>query len=165
MALFQTSWGRIRLWLASITTTDGRSVVISEYTRGNLPDVDDRGEPPKLVRCDLLFDEFVGESTAAEERLQDLLLLKAKGKAQLFVHPIYGSYLANIVDLDHSIDAHGTITASASFVASEEVGVFAVDPLGVSLDVTTDAVDMNAQELTAQLADVEDVSELPAQAT
>lgn len=165
MALFQSSWGKIRLWLASITTTDGRDVVITPYTRGNLPDVDDRGEPPKMVRCELMFDEFIGESADAKERLEDLLLLKAKGKAQLFVHPIYGGYLANIVDFDHTIDPHGTITASASFVASEEVGVFAVDPLGVSLDVTTDTIDATATELTAQLADVEDMSALPAAAT
>lgn len=165
MALFQSSWGKVRLWLRSITTTDGRDVVITPYTRGNVPDVDDRGEPPKLVRCELQFDEFIGESAAAEERLQDLLLLKSKGKAQLFVHPIYGSYLANIVDFEHTIDEHTTISASASFVAAEEVGVFAVDPIGVSLDVATDAVDASAQELTTQLADVEDTSSLPAAAT
>jgi len=165
MALLQCSWGRIQLWLASITTTDGRDVVITPYTRGNVPDVDDRGEPPKLARCSLLFDDFIGVSATAEDRLQDLLLLKSKGKAQLFVHPIYGSYLANIVDFDHTIVPPGIITAEASFVPAEEVGVFAVDPLGVSLDFTTDAIDASATELTAQLADVEDTSALPAQAT
>lgn len=165
MALFQSSWGKVRLYISSITTTDGRDVVIAPYTRGNVPDVDDRGEPPKIARCELLFDQFPGEEASPESRLEDFLLLKSKGQAQLFTHPFYGAYFANLTDFEHTIVAPGVITGTATFVPSEEVGVFGVDPIGVSLDVSTDVIAQSAQEMTDQLADVEDVSAIPAQAT
>jgi hypothetical protein len=165
MALFESSWGKIRLHLSSISTTDGRDVVITPFTRGNVPDLDDRGEPPKEVRCALLFDHFIGDTDTPESRLEDLLLLKSKGKPQIFVHPFYGGYFAYLAAFDWTIDEHSVISATATFIASEEVNVFSVDPVGVSLDVTTDLIDQNAAEVVSQLADVEDASALPAQAT
>lgn len=161
------SWGGIRLWWESVETEDGRDLIRQPYSTGNTADVRDRGDvPSKPVRCSLLFDDFVGESTSAEERLQDLLLMKAKGKAQLFVHPIYGTYRAYIGALTHRIDSHGVITADAEFIADEDVGeVFAVDPLGTSIDVAVDTVDMRSAELSAELDAAELESDMPGEAS
>ena len=161
------SWGGIRLWWSSVETEDGRDLAIQPYSTGNTANVRDQGDvPSKPVRVSLLFDDFIGESKTPQERLEDLLIMKARGQAQLFVHPIYGAYRAYIGQFTHHIDEHGVISAEAEFVADEDVGeVFAVDPVGVSLDVAADDVDASAAALTSELDAVGLKSDLPAQAS
>lgn len=163
MPLFESAWGKTKLHLASISTVDGRDLVVTPYTRGNVADLDDRGEPPKEARCELLFDRFIDDERSPEEQLEDFLLIKAQGKSQIFVHPFYGGYFAKLGAFEHTINA-GFITATCTFYADEEVNVFSVDPIGVSLDIATDSIDQNAAELTAQLDDVEFTSTIPADA-
>lgn len=161
------SWGGIRLWWASVETEDGRDLIRQPYSHGNVADVRDRGDvPSKPVRCTLLFDDFIGETKSPEERLEDLLLLKATGKPQLLVHPFYGSYRAYVGQFTHRYDEHGALSADAEFVADEDVGeVFTVDSVGLTLDAALDDVDTRAEDLTAELSTAELSSDMPAQAS
>lgn len=159
--LFLSAWGSVPLWLASISTDEGRSVSVQQYTRGNVPHLRDVGDVPKVVRCSLLFDDIAAETKPPLELLEDLLLLKAKGKEQLFTHPIYGTYRAMITDFSHDIDTNGNVTASASFIASEEVGSPTVDPIGVSIDTRADSIDARTAELLSNLESVDLDSDVP----
>lgn len=165
MALFETSWGGVRLWLASLEADESRDVIEQEYSSGNLPDQRDRGDKPHPARCSLLFDQFPGDPRDAKSMLEDLILAKnqqATKGPQLFTHPLWGTYLAYIGEFRYTIDSNGVITGEAVFTASEEINAVTVDPIGVSLDVAVDDVEAAANELTAQLDDVELESDLPA---
>jgi hypothetical protein len=160
-AFFTSSWGSERLWLSRISTDDNRKQVVQQYTRGDVPDVDDRGNEPKIVRCSLLFDDLTGETRDPMERLESLIALKDTGKPQLFVHPIHGTFLAAIEQFTHSIDSTNTITAEATFVATEAVGAFAAVPIAITSEVDGSTINAAADGLTATLADVDLTSGLP----
>ncbi len=162
MTLFKSAWGSVELWISNIETDDGRDLVIQKYTRGNLPSVQNRGNNTKTARVTLLFDDIRGQQETGEDRLNSMIALKELGKPQLFTHPIHGTYLAEIGEFTHAVDASGVISGSATFVAVEEVGAVTVDPVGVSLDGGTVAIDARADDLDAQLADVETESTVPA---
>lgn len=162
---FACAWGSVRLWLANISTDEGRSVAVQQYTRGNVPHLRDTGDVPKVVRCTLLFDDMTGSDKSPLELLEDLILLKGLGKEQLFTHPIFGTYRAMITDFVHDIDASGNITATASFIASEEVGEPTVDPIGVSLDVAADSIEARRLDLLSQLESVDLTSDVPTKAS
>lgn len=160
---FQSAWGAVRLWLANISTDEGRALIVQQYTRGNVPDVRNAGNVPKVTRCTILFDEM-SDDVDPQDRLEDLILLKDKGKPQLFTHPIHGTYLAEIQDFTYAIDSHGVITADATFIATEEVGAVTVDPIGMNPSTSVDAIDTRADELATELAAVDIESTVPADA-
>lgn len=166
-SFFKSSWGSVRLWLSRISTSDGRKQVVKEYSRGDLPDIQDRGKVPKRARCSILFDSMIGDDIEPIDRLELLLgEIEDSGTSgpKLFVHPVHGSYLAVIEDFEHEIDDSGTITASATFLAAENVGAVAVAPVGVSLEVDSDTLLSAADDLDLQLAEFEIPSTLPAAA-
>ena len=158
---FKSAWGGIRLWASKVSTEAGRSLAVQTYTRGDVPDAQDRGSGLHHVRLSLLFDDMTGETKPAVERLTDLLAKINEGKAQLLTHPIEGTFLAMIGEFSYEIDEHGTITAEAQFLAVENVGAVVVAPLGASLDDTDAAMSSAADELQQQLADLESSSDLP----
>lgn len=155
MTLFRSAWGSVELWLSNIETDEGRKLVIQEYTRGNVPNVQNTGDSVKTARVTMLFDEMRGQAETGEERLNSLIALKELGKPQLFTHPIHGTYLAEIGEFTHSVNESGVITGNATFVATEEVGAVTVDPIGVSLDGGGAALTARADQLDTELADVE----------
>lgn len=154
MSLFRSSWGTVELWLGSIETEDGRKIVVQEYTQGDQANVQNRGSVPKTCRVQLLFDDMTGAKEEGKERLLSLIALKELGKPQIFVHPLYGRYLAEIGDFTHTISGDNTITASASFTPTETIGAVVVDPIGVSIEVDERALDAAIDELKTQQADV-----------
>ena len=151
---FKSSWGSVELWLSEIETDDGRSLVIQSYTRGDTPDVQNRGGRPKLARCTLLFDDIVGAKQSGRDRLQSMIDLKNAGRPQLFVHPFYGAYLAEIDDFSWKVDEHSVISGTCSFVAVEDTGTVIADPVGVSGDFDTNAIATATANLQTELTNV-----------
>lgn len=165
MALFETAWGGVRLWIASLEADEGRDVIVQPYSSGNVPDMRDRGNTPHPARYSLLFDQFPGDARDAKSMLEDLILQKEQQGVrgpQLFTHPLWGTYLAFISEFSYSIDSNGVITGNATFLAAEEINAVTVDPIGVGLDVSADDIEATSAELTAQLTDVDMTSTLPA---
>lgn len=159
MTLYRSAWGTVELWLSKVSTDEGRTLVVQQYTRGNTPSVQNRGNVPKVARCSILFDEMIGQKESGQDRLESLIALKELGKPQLFTHPIHGTYLAEIGEFTHEVDEFGVITGDASFTAVEDVGAVVVDPIGVSLEGGSAAIDAHADEADAQLAAVDLTSE------
>lgn len=154
--LFKSAYGSVRLWLSRVSTSGGRSVIVQQFTTGNVPDVRDRGDDTHTTSCAILFDEMTGDDFDPIDRLEALLALKATGKPQLFVHPIHGTYLAQLVGLEHEVDETGTISGSATFVALEEpggnggavtAGADAFGVVSVRPDTNVDSVDVRGKDL------------------
>lgn len=121
-AFFEVTWGRLKLWLSSISTDNSRSLVVHELSSGDVHPVQDRGERIRRSRCTLLFDDMTGESMPAFDRF---VLFKAavdSGAEAVFTHPIDGSYMAKVGEFNYDIDEHSIITnVSAEFVAVDEI--------------------------------------------
>lgn len=163
---FACAWGKVRLWLTSIETDEGRDVAVQQFTRGNVPHLNDSGDVPKIARCELLLEhDMLGETKSPREKIEDIRLLKLTGKPQLFTHPLYGTYLAYLQDFRYAVDECGNFTGSVSFVAAEEVDAVTVDPIGVSLDVAADSIAVRNQELLDELESVDLSSDVPDKAT
>lgn len=162
---FQCQYATLRLWVANFSTSVGNKLAIKEYSRGDLPDVRNQGNQINRTRVALQFDDMFDDDMPPDERLLALIALKDQKKPQTFVHPISGRYLAEIEDFDYNVDASGTITATATFVATEEVGAVVVAPIGVSLEVDSDALNAASENLQAQLDDFEITSTIPTDAT
>lgn len=164
---FQSAWGKVRLWLSNISTSDGRKQVVKEYTRGDLPDVQDRGKVPRRTRCSILFDMFPSDPIDPIDRLEMLIAEVADSATtgpKLFAHPIYGTYLAAIEDFDHTIDDSGTIAATATFIATEDTGVIFTFATGISQEIDADALNNASDFLDSQLADFGLTTKLTSQA-
>ena len=156
--LFKSAWGSVELWCSSVQTEEGRDLVIQPYTSGNVPSVQNRGDVTKTVRVGLIFDDIRGQNEGPEDRLTHLINLKEAGKPQLFTHPIAGTFLAEIGEFSYSVDENSVVTATATFVAVEDVGAVTIYPQGVSIDGGSQSIGAAADDLDAQLADVETAS-------
>lgn len=153
--LFKCAWGSCELWVSSVETAEGRDLVIQSYTNGNIPSIQNRGDTPPTVRVALIFDDIRGQKENGDDRLTHFRALKAAGKPQLFTHPLYGTYLAEIGEFTTTIDESSVVTGSATFHATEDNGAVTVYPQGISIDGGTQSISAAADALDAQLADVE----------
>lgn len=121
-AFFEATWGRLKLWLSSISTDNSRSLVVHELSSGDVHPVQDRGARIRRSRCDLLFDEMTGEEMSPFDRF---VLFKAavdSGAEAIFNHPIDGSFLAKVGEFTYDIDEHTNIrNVVAEFVAVDEI--------------------------------------------
>lgn len=154
MRLFKSAWGGCELYCASFETDDGRDLVVQKYTRGNGANVQNRGSVPRSVQAEIMFDEFRGQEEDADDRFAHFIALKESGKPQILVHPIYGSYRAEIGTFTHRIDASGVVSATAQFIAVDDNGVVTADPIGVSVDGGSASIKASADSLDNELSDV-----------
>lgn len=153
MRLFRTSWGKCELWCSSFDTEDGRDLVVQKFIRGGGANVQNRGDVPRVVRAELIFDDIRGQEETPDDRFVHLLGLKALGKPQLLVHPLYGSYRAEIGEFSHRIDMSGSLTATVQFVAVEDETTTPANPIGISIDAGAATIGAFADALDNELAD------------
>lgn len=161
---FECFWGGVRLWLARISTDNGRSLVVQEATRGDVPWVDDRGRAPHRVTCSLLFDQMIRETTSPKERFLRFKALAEQGKPQVFTHPLEGSFLARLGRFDHVVDQDGVISAEVEFIAVEETRTIEPLDLGGAAAAGEEAVAAAADAADAALAAADLESDLPGDA-
>lgn len=128
--LYLASWGTIRLFASDIHTDNGRTQVVHDLASGDQHPVQDRGLRVKRARVSLLFDEFQG----AEEPAVAFARFKAAvdaGRRLVFTHPLEEqSYIASVGEFEHQIDGSNVITATAEFIAEEDVE--SVSPSGAA---------------------------------
>lgn len=115
------SWGGLRLYTLQTETDGGSNVTVHEPSSGNDFVVQNRGRRLAVVRMELVFCDVVGESKGYEERFAEFQRLRDTGKPQLFVHPLLGSYRAELGECKIITDPGDEIRASAEFVPSEAI--------------------------------------------
>ena len=133
MAIFEIpiTWGLVRLWAASQDVDVSRTLVPHELAQGNTHPLHDAGLGPRPINLSLMFDDFPGETTTPEQRLERLLAQHRGGQAHMFTHPIEGSFLAKIGRFSYSIDEFGVITADAEFLPDDDIA--SVSPTGAGV--------------------------------
>lgn len=162
---YDVTWGRVRLWCASVTTEAGRTQVVHELAEGDDHPVQDRGLSPRRTTCELLFIEMPREATSPKDRFLAFLAQAESSELLLFSHPIYGPYPARLGSLTHTIDEDGEISATAEFIRAGDSSAPTQAGIGTSPIAGEDRVAARAAELTAILAELEDSpTDLPARA-
>lgn len=117
---FDGSYGDVDLYISSLSSTGGRDLAIQSPSRGDRHLVQDRGLSTRRSRLELLFVSMPGERANYFERFQRFAAFANGEAAQIFQHPIDGSYLAKVESFSYEVDAESeSIRASASFIALE----------------------------------------------
>lgn len=154
--LYQTTWGRIRLWCSSISTNNSRRQVVHELATGDVHPVQDRGLEARRCTLSLLFDEMPTESASAKERFLAFKAQVDRGDEEIFTHPIDGAYLAKVGECDYEIDEDTNIvSARVEFIATAEIEAVSPAGSGTSSAAGGDAVAARADELNAALESVD----------
>lgn len=152
---YQSSFGGVRLWCASIETDHSRKLVVHQPSRGSVHSVQDRGLGPRPTRCELLFDDMRGVSDSAKKRFDAFRAIVDDGDPQVFSHPLLGSYLAVVGEFRHRVDADGVITASVEFTPKEEPKAVTPANAGAAVQVGEGAVTAAADSVDEALAEFE----------
>lgn len=162
---YESRWGRVKLWISRIMDDRSRTVVTLSPAVGSEHTRQDRGDAPHDVTAELLFAEIPSDPMKPVDRL---LLFDAQvraGEPQIFVHPLYGAYLARVEGWQHEIDATSNIaSATVTFLAESPAEQVRTADAGTSLTAGAAAVDAAAETLDAALADVDVESDVPATA-
>lgn len=162
--LLTASFGGLRLYLESIDRDVGRALVKHEPTRAGLAQggggfvVDDRGPRLSVVECSLVFCPVAGERPFLD-RYREFLRLKDAG-AQIFTHPVYGSYRARVGECRESIDtgAVDRISLSVEFVPDGGADPVVTVQAGVSAAAGAVSVRLTADQLKALYAELGETS-------
>lgn len=155
-AFFACTWGRLRLWLASISTDNSRTLVVHELSRGDDHPTSDRGLRPRRTRCQLLFDDFPGERSTPTDLFRQLKAQVDSGLEYMFSHPIDGRYMARVSEFNYDIDENSVIrNVAIEFVASEPIESVSPSAAGTGLALGESNVTQAADDLDIALADVD----------
>jgi hypothetical protein len=161
---YESRYGNVRLWLSGVDTARGNTLVIHEPSAGRNYTVQDRGEV--LLRCTLqiLFDQMIDDIDPLD-RYRQFYALATDGKPHVLTHPIEGSFLARVENVNQAIDQNGVIGCSAVFVQVESSA--AILQAGASTVPATgsNAVAASAASLDLALAEIESSSNSSAVAT
>lgn len=152
--LLKAFWGSSRLYIADLDGDLGRSVVVHEPASGNAFTLQDRGEKPDRTNAVVVFCYVPTESDSWQKRYNAFKALRDKGEAQLFVHPLHGSYLAKIGEcrLMMSSETDG-VTLSVEFIRDGDVIAVADVGAGITPAAGPEAVAMAATDADASLAE------------
>lgn len=148
------TWGRLRLWCARVETDNSRNLIVHDLTQGDEHPVHDGGLVAHRVRCELLFDDFPGETDPPKVRLERMRAAVNIGAEAMFTHPIEGAFMAKVGRFEYRFDEDSNITASAEFVPAD--GATPVSPAGAgvpgvageaSVDAAADALDFELESV------------------
>jgi len=94
-ALYEASYGGVRLDIVAMADAMSRRVSAHRPTRGQGALLQNRGRDERRTRCTVeFFDRGGGDDPLARRRA--FLALASGGKAQLFTHPVDGTWPARI---------------------------------------------------------------------
>jgi hypothetical protein len=161
---YESAYGDVRLFLTKISTDRSRDLVVHPLSTGNEYVVQDRGTTAgQRARCTVLFARMPGDELSPLERCRRLQAV-VDDKPRIFRHPSSGSYLARIGPFTEDIDEHGIITAELEVVRIAPIAAVSDAGAGTIPATGEGAVDAAADELAAELADVDIDSLLPLEA-
>lgn len=162
--LFDTTWGRIRLWCSSFTSVGGRNQVVHELATGDEHPVEDRGQAPKRFRAELQFAHMDGQTSSPLERLMAFDAAVARGSEELLQHPIGYRLFVKVGSWEYSFDEDSNVgTATVEFYASSPIEAVTPAGPGTSAIAGTDLVAARAEEMSDALGAVDIESTLPAE--
>lgn len=163
--LLKAFWGSVRLYIADLDGDLGRSLVVHEPSTGNAFTLQDRGEKPDRTNAVVVFCTVPTETDHWKKRYDAFKALRDKGEAQLFVHPLHGSYIAKIGEcrLMMSSETDG-VTLSVEFIRDGDVVAVSDVGAGITPAAGPEAVSMAATDVDASLAELGLSSTVPAEA-
>ena len=150
---FDASFGDFPLRIASIRTADGRDIVVQSPARGSRHFLQDRGAKLGKVDAEILFVEEP-RTEDFRDRFDAFRALIAKGEAQVFSHPLIGSYLAVAEGGEHYADSSRMITFSCSFYPESDPQTVSQVLAGTSPIAGVQAVEVGCEEADAALDDI-----------
>lgn len=151
---FEASFDDVPLRIVSITTDDGRDIVVQSPSRGSKHFLQDRGAKLGRVNCEIVF---VDEPRAADyrDRFDEFRALIQKPGSKVFSHPLIGSYLAVAEGGTHVADAgRQMISFSCSFIPESEPQTVSKVIAGVSPIAGVQAVEVACEEADIALAEL-----------
>jgi prophage DNA circulation protein len=149
--LMAASYGGVTFWVSSMSGKAGRDIVIKSPSRGDAHVLQDRGLRHRTLACQLFFVDEPGADPLLD-RFRQFQELVNRGDAQLFYHPIDGSFRARATDFDYEIHADDhAITASCTFLADDEQITVARVGIGTAPLAGVDEVSATVAEVETQL--------------
>lgn len=156
---YDASFGGMPLLISKIDTEGGRDVVVQSPSRGDKHVLSDRGLRHGASSVDILFVNQPGLD-AYTTRYEQFISLAQGSKdappdAQIFSHPLVGSYLARIGDLKTSADSSSLqISVSCTIHPEDEPQMTFPVGAGTAPAAGVDAVSTAADNADAELAAV-----------
>lgn len=166
---YDASFGGIPILITRIETEGGRDIAVQSPSRGDKHTLQDRGKRHGVANVEILFCDQPGLDayTTRYERFRALVegTPDAPPEAQIFSHPLDGSYRARAADLRITADPGSSIVVSCTIHPEDEpVFTFPVGA-GVAPAAGVDAVSTAASDADAQLAAVGLSSPVPSACT
>lgn len=119
--LFRGSFGKTSMLISSLSSTAGRDVAVQSPSRGDRHMLQDRGRTLFRTQCEVLFVPMRGETENYADRWAAFKEQANSGKAEVFTHPLDGSFLARIQEFKYDLDAGDEgIRCQVAFLPEEE---------------------------------------------
>lgn len=163
MAFMPASFGGVEMLIASLSGDTGVDWAVTSPHRGDTHTIQNQGRKIRRARCEILF---IDQPSLPDPYLDRYLAFEAMGNAgtpQIFVHPIHGSYLAVIEDLNHDVNAdEATVRCQCVFLAVDEPVAVQNVGAGVAAMAGPEEVGVRAEAADAELAALGASSTVPA---
>ena len=150
---YDSKFGGERLWISSIETDKGRSLVIHEPSAGSNYTTQDRGPNLGRVTATILFDDFPTDDRDPLTRWRALAAL-VDGKPHLFSHPNAGSFMALAENVTELGDSNSVLTCQATFVPVTDVATVTTIAVASQASAGGNGVASASDAYAAALADV-----------
>jgi hypothetical protein len=159
---FSAEFAGVSLLISEIETVEGRDVAVQSPARGSRHWNKDRGQKHRVVTAQLLFIDRPGQAPYLE-RFDVVRTLANADEAQVFSHPLLGSYLARFSDFTHRAKADELkVEVSCTILPEEEPQAVFPSGAGVSSEAGLEAVSVASSAADDALAALGESSETPA---
>lgn len=149
---FTASYGGIDLLFASIETKSGRDIAVMSPSRGDQHTLQDRGKRHLRTSATILLIDQPGLDPYLN-RFDSLRTMALGDGAQIFSHPILGSYRARIEDFDFRAAAGDlSVEVTCTFLAEDEPQLVFPAAAGTSTAAGVEAVTIAGGSADTQLA-------------
>jgi hypothetical protein len=158
---FTASFGGIDLLIATIDTEGGRDVAVQSPSRGSKHVLQDRGRRFGRTTCEIWFIDQPNKDPYLKRYDQFRALVNA-GEAQIFSHPIDGSFRARASELDtHANKEELCVVCRCVFLPEDEPQTIFPVGAGASPAAGLEAVTTAATAADTELAAVGLSSDVP----
>lgn len=149
---FNSSFGGIDLLIIKISTKSGRDIAVLSPSRGDTHTLQDRGRKHLHSSATVLFIDQPGRDPYLN-RFDAVRTMAIGGGAQIFSHPILGSYRARIEDFDFDANASElSVEVSCTILGEDEPQLVFPASAGTSSGAGVEAVTIAGGAADTQLA-------------
>lgn len=161
---FESMFGDLPLLIASIETDDGRDIAVQSPARGSRHYLQDRGAKFGKADCEILFLDEPGKATYLD-RFAQFRALIAQGDAQIFSHPLIGTYRARAEGGRHAASSDARqVRFQCAFLPEDEPQPTTPAAAGIAPAAGLDTVTVAAADADAALAAAGLTSSVPGRA-